>query len=104
MRVLYLLFLLCVSESFGMLVTNVGSMRSTKVPQLRGGGASMSAIAIVVDAEIEPDRVDEFLKVMEADARGSRDEAGCLRFDVVRASETRFFFYEVYERCVCVCP
>ena len=54
------------------------------------------AIGIVVDAEIDPARVDEFLEVMEADAKGSRDEPGCLRFDVLRASENRFFFYEVY--------
>ena len=57
----------------------------------------MEAIGIVVDAEIEPSRVDEFLKVIEADAVGSRAEPGCLRFDVLRASETRFFFYEAYE-------
>ena len=53
-------------------------------------------IAIIVDAEIEADRVDEFIKVIEADAKGSRDEPGCLRFDVLRAGDTRFFFYEAY--------
>ena len=56
--------------------------------------AAQPAIAIIVDAEIEPDRVEEFLKVIEADAKGSREEPGCLRFDVLRASDTRFFFYE----------
>lgn len=49
---------------------------------VRGGAARMAvtseAIAIVVDAEIEPSRVDEFLKVIEADAIGSRKEPGCL--------------------------
>ena len=57
------------------------------------------AIAIVVDAEIKPDRVEEFLKVIEADAKGSRDEPGCLRFDVLRDNDNpnRFFFYEAYE-------
>ena len=53
-------------------------------------------VAIIVDAEIEADRVDEFLKVIEEDAKGSREEPGCLRFDVLRASDTRFFFYEAY--------
>ena len=67
------------------------------VCRLRGGAPSMSAVAIVVDAEIEPSRIDEFLKVMEEDAKGSRKEKGCIRFDVMRASDTRFFFYEVYE-------
>lgn len=71
--------------------------------RLRGGApplarmaVSEDAIAIVVDAEIEPDRVEEFLKVIEEDAKGSREEPGCLRFDVIRASDTRFFFYEAY--------
>lgn len=67
--------------------------------RLRGGAPAVMAqpgIAIIVDAEIEPDRVDEFIKVIEADAKGSRDEPGCLRFDVLRASDTRFFFYEAY--------
>ena len=53
-------------------------------------------VAIIVDAEIVPDRVDELIKVIEEDAKGSREEPGCLRFDVLRASETRFFFYEAY--------
>ena len=55
-----------------------------------------TAVAILVDVEIEPSRIDEFLTVMEGDALGSREEAGCLRFDLIRASDTRFFFYEVY--------
>ena len=60
--------------------------------------ASQPGIAIVVDAEIVPDRVEEFLKVIEEDAKGSRDEPGCLRFDVLRDNDNpnRFFFYEAY--------
>ena len=68
------------------------------VRRLRGGSPVAMAqpgVAIIVDAEIEPDRVEEFIKVIEADAKGSREEPGCLRFDVLRASDTRFFFYEV---------
>eukprot|EP00325_Prymnesiales_sp_UTEX-LB-985_P026156 CAMPEP_0174732088 /NCGR_PEP_ID=MMETSP1094-20130205/58767_1 /TAXON_ID=156173 /ORGANISM="Chrysochromulina brevifilum, Strain UTEX LB 985" /LENGTH=143 /DNA_ID=CAMNT_0015934559 /DNA_START=12 /DNA_END=443 /DNA_ORIENTATION=+ len=82
----------------GALLPSAGSLLPLR--RLRGGAPpAMSfsqAIAIVVDAEIQPDRVDEFLEVMEADVKGSRDEPGCLRFDVVRVSETRFFFYEAY--------
>ena len=54
-------------------------------------------VAIVVDVEIKPEYRDEFLKVMEADAVGSRKEAGCLRFDVLcdQSNPNRFFFYEV---------
>ena len=36
------------------------------------------------------------LQVIEKDAKGSRDEPGRMRFDVLRASETRFLFYEAY--------
>jgi quinol monooxygenase YgiN len=58
--------------------------------------AVQPGIAIIVDADIVPDRVEEFLKLIEEDAKGSREEPGCLRFDVLRASDTRFFFYEAY--------
>jgi hypothetical protein len=43
-----------------------------------------SSICIVVEAEILPDRRDEFLEVMEKDAVGSRAEPGCLRFGTNR--------------------
>ena len=58
--------------------------------------ATQPGVAIIVEADIKEDRVDEFIKVIEADAKGSRDEPGCLRFDVLRASDTKFFFYEAY--------
>ena len=69
------------------------------VRKLRGGSPSASAIAVMVDVEVKEDRLDEFLEVMKIDAEGSRKEAGCLRFDVLRSQDkpTRFFFYEVYE-------
>ena len=59
----------------------------------------MSTIAIVVDVEIKPETREEFLKVMEIDAVGSRAEEGCLRFDVLcdQSNPNRFFFYEVYK-------
>ena len=64
------------------------------------GGSSLAAepFAIVVEAEIVPERVDEFLDVIEKDAAGSRAEPGCLRFDVCRSQDDpcKFFFYEVY--------
>jgi len=57
--------------------------------------------AVLVTVDIKPDRVDDFLKVMEQDAVGSRDKAvepGCLRFDLLRDRENpnRFVFYEAY--------
>ena len=36
--------------------------------------------AVIVEAEIQPDRVDELLKIMDNNARESRKEPGCLRF------------------------
>jgi len=66
--------------------------------RLRGGAPAMEMIGIIVDIEVEPSRVEEFLKVAKADSEGSRAEEGCLRFDVLKStdSETRFFFYEAY--------
>ncbi|KAL1514491.1 hypothetical protein AB1Y20_003590 [Prymnesium parvum] len=67
--------------------------------RLRGGELSMSAVAVIVDVTIKPEARDEFLKVMEIDAVGSRKEEGCLRFDVLcdQTDPNRFFFYEVYK-------
>ena len=41
-------------------------------------------IALMVQVEIEPTRLDEFVDVIKADAEGSRTEPGCLRFDVLQ--------------------
>lgn len=41
---------------------------------------SQIPFAVIVEAEIQPDRVDELLKIMETNARESRKEPGCLRF------------------------
>ena len=61
--------------------------------------ASDKPFAVVVQAEIEPDRMAEFLKMIETNAIESRKEPGCLRFDVLRSQDApnEFFFYEVYE-------
>mmetsp|Transcript_16384 Transcript_16384/g.20427 ORF Transcript_16384/g.20427 Transcript_16384/m.20427 type:complete len:150 (+) Transcript_16384:74-523(+) len=60
---------------------------------------SATPIAIVVEAEIKEDRVDELLTLIETNAKSSREEPGCLRFDVLRSQDqpNKFFFYEVYE-------
>jgi quinol monooxygenase YgiN len=36
--------------------------------------------AVIVEAEIQPERMDEFLKLIEHNAVNSRMEPGCLRF------------------------
>jgi (4S)-4-hydroxy-5-phosphonooxypentane-2,3-dione isomerase len=59
---------------------------------------------IMVQAEIEPDRLGEFMIMIEQNAIKSRQEPGCIRFDVLRSddSETTFFFYEVYQNVAAV--
>jgi menaquinone-dependent protoporphyrinogen IX oxidase len=49
--------------------------------------------AVIVQAEIQPERVDEFVKLIEENAVNTRKEPGCLRFGTFR------FFPEA---CVCV--
>ena len=55
--------------------------------------------SLVVQMQVRPDRREEFLAGMAANAEASvRDEPGCLRFDVsaVAADGNRFFLYELY--------
>jgi (4S)-4-hydroxy-5-phosphonooxypentane-2,3-dione isomerase len=53
---------------------------------------------VIVEAEIEPDRMAEFLELIEANAKETRKEPGCIRFDVLRSQEAdnKFYFYELY--------
>jgi hypothetical protein len=41
---------------------------------------SAKPFAVVVQAEIQPDRVEEFLKLIEENAINTRKEPGCIRF------------------------
>lgn len=54
--------------------------------------------ALIVNVDVKPEFVDQFIAVALENARGTRGEAGNLRFDVVRGIEDRNFFqlYEVY--------
>lgn len=55
--------------------------------------------SLVVQMEVRPNRREEFLAGMTANAEASvRDEPGCLRFDVSVAAgdPNRFFLYELY--------
>ena len=49
---------------------------------IRTMSTSLSAkpFSVVVQAEIKPDRMGEFLELIEANAIASRQEPGCLRF------------------------
>ena len=55
---------------------------------------------LLVEVNVKPERLDEFLELIKYDAEHSEnDEPGCLRFDVLRDTENphRFFYYEVYK-------
>ena len=55
--------------------------------------------ALIVSVHVKPERNEEFLRAIEEDGRGSReDEPGCLRFDVLqdKSDQHHYFFYEVY--------
>jgi quinol monooxygenase YgiN len=45
---------------------------------------SAKPFAVVVQAEIKPDRMDEFKEMIQANAVASRKEPGCLRFGTLR--------------------
>jgi quinol monooxygenase YgiN len=55
--------------------------------------------AMWVSVRVKPQRREDFLRAIEEDARGSReDEPGCLRFDVLQDGDDpdHYYFYEVY--------
>ena len=54
---------------------------------------------VVVHTEIDPNRMAEFLQLIETNAVKTRKEPECVRFDVLRSQETpnQFIFYELYK-------
>mmetsp|Transcript_14613 Transcript_14613/g.46845 ORF Transcript_14613/g.46845 Transcript_14613/m.46845 type:complete len:101 (-) Transcript_14613:312-614(-) len=52
---------------------------------------------VFVTVTVPADKIEEFLKVMEEDVKGSRAEEGCQRFDLLDLGEGKFSFYEVYK-------
>lgn len=55
-------------------------------------------LVLVVSVHVRPENVEAFRAATVANARGSGQEPGCLRFDVVQELEdpARFLLYEVY--------
>ena len=68
-------------------------------PTARSMSSAPAPFGLVVTVEIKEDRIDDFLTAMKVDVEGSRTEAGCLRFDLLRdqADPNTFVFYEVYK-------
>merc|ERR1719162_2796856 len=56
-------------------------------------------IGLLVEADIEPERMNDFLECIQKNAEGSRAEAGNLMFDVVKSRDdpNKFFFYELWK-------
>ena len=55
---------------------------------------------VIVDFQIKPERVAEFMPLMVENARASREtEPGCRQFDVCvdPGDKTRVFLYELYD-------
>ena len=56
-------------------------------------------IHIIVHILPKPEKLDAFLELATYDARNSRKEPGCVRFDVLQHKDNaaRYSFYEVYK-------
>lgn len=56
-------------------------------------------IVLIVDVEIKPERIDEFLKVFNINADSSRYETDVYTFDLLRDQQNsnKFTFYEAYK-------
>ena len=57
-------------------------------------------LAVCVDFEIEPARLDEFMLIMHRNAAASlANEAGCHQFDITQNPQTptKIFLYELYD-------
>ncbi|SEB68194.1 Quinol monooxygenase YgiN [Paramicrobacterium humi] len=55
-------------------------------------------LTVFVTMDVHPERVDEFLAGLLANAEATRSEPGCLRFEIHRSVESpeRFMLYEIY--------
>jgi autoinducer 2-degrading protein len=53
---------------------------------------------VCVRVHVKPDRIEDFTSAILENARGTRQEPGNVRFDVLReeGDPTRFFLYEAY--------
>jgi len=71
-------------------------LKSDESPKKSAMAAHNVCIFVIVD--IKEDRVADFLMAMEQDAKGSRAEEGCQRFDLLKNKEkpNQYVFYEVY--------
>ncbi|CAE7418853.1 lsrG [Symbiodinium sp. CCMP2592] len=78
--------------------TNYLQIDRSFAPQISLHLVRIPPVAVMLQVEIKPEHVDEFIQVMKADAEGSRQEDGCLRFDFLRHVDNpcKFMTYEVF--------
>lgn len=105
-----LLSILCWSGSFAFVPLLHPTSFSLKTNSRAATTAALTRLfaekpfAVIVKATIEPDRMAEFLKMIEFNAKETRKEPDCLRFDVLRSqdAENEFFFYELYKNAAAI--
>ena len=71
-----------------------------KRKELAGLQEGFSMIAVIVAFELVPGKANEFMPLMQRQAKNSRSlEAGCVQFDICfdSSSPDNIFLYEVYE-------
>lgn len=87
------------TRSASAFTSRLATTSPTLTKRMSSTARSALPFSVVVQAEIQPDRMEEFLKMIETNAQESRKEPGCLRFDVLRSQDNpnSFIFYEMYE-------
>ena len=56
--------------------------------------ATDKPFAVVVQAEIQPDRMEEFLKLIQTNAENTRKEPGCIRFGKLRSVLSSYLSFD----------
>jgi quinol monooxygenase YgiN len=56
-------------------------------------------LGLIVDFEIHPDKIDEFMALITTNAKASMGESGCKQFDILRVNDqpNRVVLYEIYD-------
>ena len=101
--VLFLLFLVNTQAAFLPTIRTQHFSTSTAMSAAADNNND-KPFAVIVQAEIQPDRMAEFMELIEKNAVETRKEPGCIRFDVLRSQESpnQFFFYELYQNAAAI--
>ena len=100
-RLLVILF--CVAGGSAFVPQSPFAVRNLSFPMSSSASSDSSSdpkpFGVVVHTEIDPNRMAEFLQMIETNALETRKEPECVRFDVLRSQEApnQFIFYELYK-------